>query len=256
MLLAAALAAFVLASLMMTPQYHVWAQGAAAQKSGSSSSTNLTATFYDYDSLGGTLQLLRSDDYNGSGQATYAASSSKNSTLITGFNADGGWNFNLAHQTLRTVYVTPNAAIDNVQPTGPPAGYYGDAVINSGCFDQSGNVVPLKNVVTSSGNCYLGVNFSSAGTSYKLLMSPFPLSLADAPAACPTGGCPSPGLVTVTCNAVSGGQCVSWTIEPNSTGPQANIANLYRRSSTPRPAGSWVFIGQYYNSFRIGLTNP
>src|SRR5215813_2305432 len=123
MLLAAALAAFV-ASLALTPQYRAKAQS-TAQKSSSSSSTNLTATFYDYDSLGATLQLLRSDDYNGNGQATYTASSSKNSSLITGFNAYGWWNFNLAHQTLRTVYVTPNAAIDNLQPTGPPAGHYG-----------------------------------------------------------------------------------------------------------------------------------
>src|SRR5262249_4835150 len=96
---------------------------------------------------------------------------------------------------------------------------------------------------------------SSGGTSYKLLMSPFPLSLSDAPASCPSAGCPSPGVVTVTCNSVSSGQCVNWTIEPNTTAPLANVANLYRRSSTPKPAGSWVFIGQYYNSFRISLTN-
>jgi hypothetical protein len=130
-------------------------------------------------------------------------------------------------------------------------------VVRCGCLDQNANIVPLANVVTSSGNCKLGVDFTSGGVSYKLLMSPFPLSGAgDAPPTCPSTGCPPTGLVTVTCNAVSNGQCVSWTIEPNATAPNATVANLYRFSSKPKPVGTWVSIGQYHNSFRIDLTNP
>ena len=72
---------------------------------------------------------------------------------------------------------------------------------------------------------------------------------------CPSTGCPATGVVTVTCNAVSNGQCVNWTIEPNVTAPNANVANLYRYSSS-KGTTTLVFIGQYYNSFRIGLTNP
>ena len=256
-LLAASLAALVLSVVAITPRHPARAQAAAAAaQAGKNSSSGLTATFYDYDSLGGTLMLLRSDDYNGSGQATYTPSSSHGSTLISTFTADGGWNFNLGQQSLRTVYVTPNVAIDNLQPPGPPAGYY-TAVVLSGCFDQSGNVVTLANVVTSSGNCKLGVNFSSGGTTYKLQMNPFPFSESGTPPpSCPAGGCPAEGVATVTCNAVSSGKCVNWTIEPNTTAPHANVANLYRSSSTPKPTGSWVFIGQYYNSFRIDVTNP
>ena len=256
-LLAATLATVIVSIVAMTPQQPAAQEVAAAQKASSTTSSNLTATFYDYDSLGTTLQLLRSDDYNDSGQATYTASSSKNSSLISNFDANGGWNFNLAHQTLRTVYVTPNLPIDNLQPSGPPAGYYSDAVVLSGCFDQSGNIVPLANVLTSSGNCRLGVNFTSGGTTYKLQMNPFPFSAGNSPPqVCPSTGCPATGVVTVTCNSISSGKCVNWTIEPNVTAPNANVANLYRASSTPKPTGSWVFIGQYYNSFRIGLTNP
>jgi hypothetical protein len=216
---------------------------------------NATATMHDYDALGTTL-LLRSDDYNGTNQAIYTSSSSHGSSLSSGF-ANGEWKLNLANQSLRTVYVTPNAAIDNLQPPGPPAGYYRDGVtIGCGCFDQNGNLVPLANVVTSSGNCKLGINFNAGGTSYKLLMSPFPLSgIGDPPPTCPSGGCPPTGVVTVACNALSNGQCVDWTIVPNITAPNANVANLYRYSSS-RGSATWIFIGQYYNSFRIGLTNP
>lgn len=219
--------------------------------------TNPTATVHDYDSSGTPL-LLRSDDYNGTDQATYTTSSSRGSSLSSTFVNGGEWNLNLAHQSLRTLYITPNAAIDNSQPPGPPAGNYWDGVTSRcGCFDQNGNRVPLANVVTSSGNCNLGVNFVFGGESYKLLMSPFPLSgSGDPPPTCPSTGCPSTGVVTVTCNAVSNGQCVNWTFEPNVTAPNANVANLYRLSSTGPRTSTWVFIGQYYNSFRIGLTNP
>ena len=220
------------------------------------SAGGLTATFHDYDASGTTLMLLRSDDFNGTGQATYAPSSSRGSTIGSGF-VNGEWNLNLAQQSVRTLYITPNDPIDNLQPAGQPAGYYSDVTSRCGCFDQNGNIVPLGNVVTSSGNCKLGVNFTVGGVNYKLLLSPFPLSGGgDPPPACPPSGCPPTGVVTVTCNAVSNNQCVDWTIEPNVTAPNANVANLYLFSATPRPAGSWVFIGQYHNTFRIGLTNP
>src|SRR5437016_3309149 len=215
-LLAAALAAFIVSIVAIAPSHVAKGQRAvAAQKPSSTTSTNATATLHDYDSLGALL-LLRSDDYNGSGQATYTSSSSRRSSLSSGFDANGEWNLNLSNQSLRTVYITPNSAIDNLQPQGPPAGYYWQGVtVRSGCFDQNGNIVPLANVVTASGNCKLGVNFNSGGTNYKLLMSPFPLSgSGDPPPTCPSTGCPATGAVMVTCNAVSNKQCVNWSIEP------------------------------------------
>jgi hypothetical protein len=257
-LIAVSIAAFVLSVVAMVPQKRVTAQAAepAKQAGKTTSSTNATAMLHDYDALGATLMLLRSDDYNGSDQATYTSSSSRGSSLGSNF-VNGEWVLALGNQSLRTIYITPNFAIDNLQPQGPPAGYYWQGVtIRSGCFDQNGNTVPLANVVTASGNCKLGVNFNSGGISYKLLMSPFPLSgSGDPPPTCPPSGCPPTGVVTVTCNTVSSGQCVNWTIEPNATAPNASVANLYRYSSA-RGSATWVFIGQYYNTFRIGLTSP
>lgn len=256
-LLAALLAAFIVSICVMVLRHGSTAQVAAAAGAQKQTSTSPTETVHDYDALGTTLLLLRSDDYNGAGQATYTSSSSHGSSLVSGLNASGEWNLNLANQSQRTVYLTPNVAIDNLQPPGLPAGYYWDGVTSlCGCFDQNGNIVPLANVVTSSGNCKLGINFNSGGTQYKLLMSPFPLSgSGDPPPTCPPAGCPATGVVKVTCNAISNGQCVNWTVEPNATAPRVNVANLYRYSASSHKTATWIFIGQYYNSFRISLTN-
>lgn len=218
-------------------------------------SVKVTTIIYDNDAAGAQLHT-RSDDYDATGQATYTSSSLKNSTLNSTLS-NGEWKLTLSNQSVRTLWITPNDAVDTTQPAGPPAGYYWDGTtIASSCFDQNGNSVPLQNVVTSSGMCKLGINFTSAGTKYKLLMSPFPLSgPTDPPATCPSAGCPATGWVTVTCNTVSNNQCVNWTITPNTTAANANIANLYRYSSVNRTA-TWVYMGQYHQSFRVDVTNP
>jgi hypothetical protein len=227
----------------------------AGQKT-TSTNTNVTTVIQDYSSDGVTQLLLRSDDYNGSGLATYTSFSSGGSSLSSFINSIGEWQLDLGHQSLRTVWITANDPVGS-EPAAPPAGYYWDnTTVRSDCFDQNGNVVPLANIVTSSGNCKLGVNFNSGRTIYKLLMSPFPFSgSGDGTPQCPSTGCPATGLVTVTCNAVSNNQCVSWTIVPNAAAPNPTIANLYRYSSS-RGSAVWVYIGQYYNSFRIDVTNP
>ena len=117
--------------------------------------------------------------------------------------------------------------------------------------------MPLANVITSSGNCKLGLTFYSGGTVYKLLMSPFPFSgSGDGTPICPSTGCPATGLATVTCNKVSNSQCVSWTIVPNTSAANANVANLYMEGGGPKGTTTWTFIGQYYNTFRLDVTNP
>jgi hypothetical protein len=55
-------------------------------------------------------------------------------------------------------------------------------------------------------------------------------------------------LATVTCNSVSNGQCVNWTITPTPNLPQSAVANLYYYGHR-----GLVFVGQYYNRYRIGV---
>jgi hypothetical protein len=205
--------------------------------------TNVTTIVHDYASDGITQLLLRSDDYNGSGEAAYGS-----------FTSGGELELLLSNKSVRTVWITPDDPVGS-EPAGPPAGYYSyDTAVRSDCFDQNGNIVPLANILTSSGNCKLGVTFYSVGTVYKLLMSPFPFSgPGDGTPICPSTGCPATGLATVTCNKVSNGQCVSWTIVPTSAA-NANVANLYVEGGSK--GATWTFIGQYYNTFRIDVTNP
>jgi len=221
----------------------------------SGSITNVTTVVHDLD-ITDALLLMRSDDNNGSGQATYISGGSGGTSISSTITTIGEWDLNLSNQWVRTLWVTPNDDV-GAQPAGLPAGYYAQNVVSSSrCFDQNGNVVPLQNILTSSGNCKLGVNFKVNGTLYKLLMSPFPFSGPnDGTPICPSTGCPTTGVVSVTCNSVSNGQCVSWTIVPNSSTANANVANLYWQHCKGASC-SWVYIGQYYNTFRIDLANP
>jgi hypothetical protein len=209
--------------------------------------TNVTTVVHDYASDGITQLLLRSDDYNGSGQATYGS-------FVT---TSGELELLLSNHSVRAAWITPDDPVGS-EPAAPPSGYYSyDTSVRSDCFDQNGNIVPLANVVTSSGNCKLGVTFYSGGTVYKLLMSPFPFSgPGDGTPICPSTGCPATGLATLTCNKVINNQCVSWTIVPNTSAAHANVANLYKEGGGSRGSTTWTFIGEYYDTFRIDVTNP
>ncbi len=217
-------------------------QGGA--QGGKNTSTNVTTIVHDTDSTGALL-LMRSDDYNGSGQATY--SSSLNPNVASYVFSDGHYFLRLNSQSVRTIFLTPNDGINGSQPMAPPPGYYWQyGEVASGCFDQNLNTVPFGNVVTSSGNCKITVDFGYNGIEYKMVMGP----------SLPAPG-PATGLVTVTCNSVSSGQCVNWTITPNTTASSSNpptVANLYVYTGNHRTP--LAFVGQYYQTFRIDLTNP
>lgn len=207
----------------------------------------VTTVVFDNDSTGAQL-LMRSDDYNGGGQATYSSH-----TLTSDIESNGEWRLQWGSLSTRALWITPNDPIDSSQPPSPPAGYYSQNIeAYSVCWDQSGNIVPFENLVNGSGNCSLGVDFISGGTEYKILMSPTgvpPLGVT-----CPSTGCPATGLATVACNAVSSNKCVNWTITPNLTAPNATVASLF--SYTGTRTAPWVFMGQYHNTFRINATYP
>jgi hypothetical protein len=170
-----------------------------------------------------------------------------NAKVLSYLGPQGAWRLGLYNQSVRTLFITPDVPYGSA-PTGPLPGFYWQNVeAYSLCYDQNKNAVQLINVVTSSGNCSMGLDFTSGGTKYKLVMSP------SLPAAsCPSGGCPATGLTAVTCNAVSNGQCVNWSISPVSGLPLSGVSNLYSYTHQ----GTLVYIGQYYNSFRIGVSNP
>ncbi len=83
-------------------------------------SINVTTIVHDYDSTGTELLLLRSDDYNGTNQASYSAALDPNlsSTIYNGV-----WFLRMYSQSVRTLWITPNDPY-GLQPAAPPAGYY------------------------------------------------------------------------------------------------------------------------------------
>jgi hypothetical protein len=211
---------------------------------GKSTSPNVTTIVYDDDTNGAPL-LMRSDDHNGSGQATYSPAE-----VPSYIFSNGAWFLRLYGQSIRTLYIIPNDAINNLQAIAPPPNYYWQQVeVAVGCYDQNRNVVPFQNILSSSGNCEMIVDFGYNGTEYKIVMGP-------------TGNLPAPGpatgLVSVTCISVSNGQCVNWTITPNSTASGSNpptLANLYQYKSVHGKT-QLVIVGQYYHTFRINVSNP
>jgi hypothetical protein len=232
------LTALLLWSIVITSLTAAAGQGGGKT---TSSSTNVTSTVWDYDGSGALL-LFRSDDYSGSGQATYTAINNVESFMTS----TGIWFLNLYPQKTgtRQAYVTPDDPV-GAEPLAPAAGYYWQNVeITSKCTDSSGNVVPLPNLVNGSNNCDFMVDFNYNRTVYKLLIG----RVMNA-------GDPTPGKASVTCNAVnSGGHCVNWTMTAGS-GTNPVVANLYSDTGGPRTP-PWVFIGQYYNSARVQVTNP
>lgn len=224
--------------------------GVPLQAAPKSSVINVTTTVYDCSGVcdGSNQLLLRSDGYNvpGGGYATYITTPTRGPQVAvsSAIESNGVFTLRLQNQSVRTLYLTPNVPVGS-QPPGPPPGYYWDNVtLYSVCRDQSNNNVPFENLVNGSGNCSLAVNFSYNGTLHKLVMSP------QLP-----GPGPATGLASAACNAVSSGQCVDWTISPNEAAPSLNVANLYRYYSA-KGSASWIFLGQYYNTFRIRITNP
>lgn len=221
-----------------------WAVGSQPAKAAHATNvnTNVTTVVHDFD-LAGNQLLTRSDDSNGTGQATYTTISggSRQNLISSWIQSSGGWVLDLFNQSVRTLYITPDDAINASQPLGPTPGLYWQNVeAYSVCYDQSGNQVPFPNLTNGSSNCSLGIDFYSGGVKYKLVMSP----------QLPASG-PATGLAQVVCNSVNNGECISWTIQPYTGAANPTVSNLYYYGTH-----GLVFVGQYKNTFRIDVTNP
>jgi hypothetical protein len=203
---------------------------------------NVTAIVHDEDTAVPPNQLLlRSDDYNVSFQATYTDTGNVTTHITL---SGGSWQMYLGNQSLRTIWLTLSKPVNNSPAAPAPDGYYSANVeVYSGCYDTNNNQTGFLVIPPGMANnrCNLGVDFSYGRTKYKLVMSP---------------AISGTGWATVSCNAGdSTGACNSWTISPNTLAGSGNVptvANLYRFANN----GSLVYIGQYYNTYRIDVTNP
>jgi hypothetical protein len=197
----------------------------------------VTVTVYDTDATG-VRTHIGSDDSNGAGFAVYSHVQD-NSLVADVYN--GTLFLNLYSQSLRTLYINADDPVPG-SPSGPaPSQYWQDVEFYITCYDSTGTQVPLENITASSGNCRVGVDFYSAGVKYKLDMGPVQPAIG-----------PATGWAYVQCNSSSEGQCVNWTVTPNMSGSNPTVANLYYYAK----GGKLTYLHQYYDTYRIGFTNP
>jgi hypothetical protein len=208
--------------------------------------TNVTTVVHDENTAPDDL-LTRSDDYNGNGswQASYDNSGGITSLIFSG----SGWQLYLGNQSVRRIWLTLSQPANGSNAAPAPDGYYSDSVeVYSRCWDANNQEVPFLAIApaTSQNRCSFGVDFAFNGVKYKLVMQP------SIPGLLNTSGT---GWATVSCNSSSGTTCNSWTIFPNVNAGNGNvptIANLYQYTRR----GTLNYIGSYYNTYRIDVTNP
>lgn len=221
----------------------VAAPSMAAQKT--ATSINVTTVIYDYDTASPQNKLLtRSDDfYNEYQQATYTTiSSGKNQSMTSLVFSNSIWQLYIGNQTVRKVYVTLSQPVPGAAPATQPAPdglYYANVEVYSRCFDSNNTEIGFQAIPpgTANSRCAFGIDFASGSTKYKLVMGPT---------------WQGTGLATVTCNGGRGATCTDWTIVPNTTASNAKVATLFYFGKS----GNLVPIGQYYNTYRVHVTNP
>lgn len=212
----------------------LFAVSKTANLNASNDHVNVTSTVYDVETSNNQL-LLRSDDHNGQQQATYSVADLNVTSEVYGM-----WRLYLDGQNTRVVWLTFSSPAGTSSKSPVPDGYY-NARVFSACFDASNNNVDLLTIPLNHtlNRCSLRVTFTYGGTQYVFVMSP-------------NGNYPGTGWANVSCKAVSGSFCSSWSIVPNMdasyVGNNPTVADLL--SAAPRTLKE-TFIGTYHNTYRI-----
>lgn len=194
---------------------------------------NVTTTVYNADAFGALV--TQSDDTTGRGYATYSPIGGVHGSLTSVVSADGAWQLFIGNQTARTLHLM----LADAGLAFANSFYYSHVEVASRCYDESGNTrnIQLLGQGASYDNCGLILDFAPGtghSTTYKLAMGP---QYAGT------------GIAMVTCNAVTGSYCTSWTIVPNDAAPNARVAILTAGTGGPSLDGKF-----YTNSFRIDAT--
>lgn len=206
----------------------------------------VTTTIHNDNAVPNDL-LFRSD---GAAEATYLDGGGKVKSISSHITAGGGWQLYIGNQTARRVWLTLSHPLPGSPAAPAPDNYYSDSVeVYSRCWDTTNTEVAYLAIPagTSINRCTFGLDFAYNRVKYKLVMGPsIPGVTLDT-----TGT----GWASVSCNSANVGGCNSWSIIPNAIGGGGNfptVANLYQYGRN----GTLSFIGQYYNTYRVDVTNP
>ena len=211
-------------------------------------SRDVTSTIFDKTVGDTTFLQLRSDDLNPDLSFTGGGFGRYQSSTATGVVSDfegyqnSDWDVHLENSATRWI----NLTLSRLSGSGPTGDYTLHARVIARCFDPTGvttNTLSWSSITTSNPNCSMHVNFVIGGTQYGLIMSPYYANT---------------GRSVVSCNVVSSGSCVDWTILPNLVqgnviNPNPTVANLY---SVDAHNGKMTLVGTYYLTYRMHVTYP
>lgn len=207
---------------------------------------SVTSTIFDKTLDDTTFLQLRSDDLNpdlSPSGGTFGVYQTSSTTGVLSLNYGSDWDLHLENSTTRWI----NLTLNRLSGSGPTGDYALHARVISRCFDPTGATTDLVTswggITTSDPNCSMHVNFSLSGTQYGLIMSPYYANT---------------GRSTVSCNGVSSGACVDWTILPNFIqdnviNPNPTVADLF---SVDPHNGKLTLVGTYYLTYRMHVTKP
>ena len=207
-----------------------------------------TSTIFDKTTDDATFLDLRSDDLNpdltlSSGPFGIYGNSSTNSVIDRLEGAQSSdWSLHLEDSATRWI----SLSLNRLTGSGPTGSYTLHGRVISRCFDPTGattNTVGFPTITTSNPNCSMHINFTIGSADYALVMTPYNANN---------------GRAIVSCNLVSDGQCVDWSIVPNLVqdnviNPNPLVANLV--SFAPRN-GKQTLVGTYSLTYRIRVTRP
>ena len=207
--------------------------------------TQTTSTIYDRTADESAFVDIQSDDLNpdlsptGGPFGIYGTSATNNVVDHLEGAPYSDWSLHLEDSATRWISLNLN----RLSGSGPSGLYVLHARLITRCFDPTGNTTNtfgFPAITTSNPNCSMHLNFSIDGNGYGLIMSPY---YADT------------GRATVTCNAVIGGVCADWSIDPNLTqdsviNPNPLVADLFLRGK----GGKLILVGTYSLTYRIHLT--
>jgi len=164
------------------------------------------------------------------------------------------WGLNLYTQSVRRIGLTFHPLPGSPASPAHDGLYAANVEIYSICYDASNQELPTSDVTMAAATarlrCSFGLDFATDGrTKYKLVMHPKIVGT---------------GWSMKSCNTLdSKGACNSWTLVPNPLAGNGNVptvANLYlfdqRGKINLGGSANFDFIGSYFLTYRIDVTNP
>ncbi len=187
----------------------------------------------------GTNYQIQSD-----GLGSYFNGVASVSSILQG--SSGDWVLDTTSSSTQTIHIDLREPIPNSGAAPPFAWELLPARIISKCHEALAGSFPAM-ALNQTLSCPTAISFQYGGNSYGLMM-------ASGPNSDITYGETNNPLVTCT-SMIGSNQCNNWTVLPIQQ-PDGTIKNIARLRKALKGNNNFAFLGDYYLSFSIEVTNP